>query len=242
MGAHNNANTIRKGVSLALAFGLLASMMTACSMGKTATDEDAIELAAGPESEAAVTDAAPAESAELAAAPEAAPAAPDAAPEAAPVAEAAPPAETPAPAPVAAAVPAPSDSAEGGTYTVRSGDTLMKIAFESYGDLFAWRKIFEANQPALTDPNVIPVGTALVIPHLEGRAPASVPSGSEKYKIQSGETLGSISGKVYGDKSLWKRLWEQNKSWIKDPNKIFAGFFLYYTLSDEDKARVPASN
>jgi len=235
-------------------------------MGKTTGDEDSIELAAGPDQEVAPevakTDAAPAESAELAAAPQSPEPAPAAEPvpaaEPAPAAEVAqvpPPAEPapvaePAPAAVepaaVAAVPAPAapEAAAGGSdsYAVQNGDTLMRIAFEKYGDLFAWRKIYEANQSTITDPNVLPVGTSIVIPKLEGRTPASVPAGAEKYQIQSGDTLGSISSKVYGDKSLWKKLWDQNKSWIKNPNKIFAGFFLYYTLSDEDKARVPASS
>lgn len=248
-------------------FALSAGGLSACSMGKTSGDEDAIELAGGPDGEVAETDAAPAESAELAAAPAEAPAdAPaEAAPaaEPAPVAEAAPPAEPapvvaaeapPAvePAPVAAAEPAPAvqpapvaEAAPApvaeGSYSVRSGDTLMQIAFEKYGDVFVWRKVFEANRSTLSDPNVLPVGTSIVLPRLEGRAPASIPEGSEKYRIAAGDTLGSISGKVYGDRSLWKRLWEQNKTWIKDPNKIFAGLFVYYTLNSEDRARAPAS-
>jgi nucleoid-associated protein YgaU len=257
-----------------LAIGVLMALwaggLSACSMGQTSGDEDAIELAGGPDGEVAETDAAPAESAELAAAPEE----PAPAAESAPVAEAAPVApvaEEPAPvaaaepapaaeepAPVAAAEPAPAaqpepaaepapvvaatQGASEGSYSVRSGDTLMQIAFEKYGDLFLWRRIFDANRSTLSDPNVLPVGTTLVLPGIEGRAPASIPEGSEKYKIASGDTLGSISSKVYGDRSLWKRLWEQNKSWIKDPNKIFAGLYVYYSLSAEDRARVPASS
>ncbi len=44
--------------------------------------------------------------------------------------------------------PAPSAPASSGgseLYEVRSGDTLMKIAFMVYGDVYQWRKILDAN-------------------------------------------------------------------------------------------------
>jgi len=49
-------------------------------------------------------------------------------------------------------------------YTVQSGDTLGKIAKEFYGDASQYPKIFEANQPMLTDPDKIYVGQSLRIP------------------------------------------------------------------------------
>lgn len=226
-------------LALLALLALVSGGLSACSMSQTAEEDDSIELAGGPDTEeVAQTDAAPAESAELA---------PQPAPEQ--VAEATPPVAAPAPEPVAEKVeqkieePAPvvASSGDGQSHTVRAGDTLMKIAFENYGDVFSWKKIFEANSSSISDPNRLDVGVVLSLPRIEGRAPASIPEGSEKYQIQQGDTLGTISGKVYGDRLLWKRLWEQNKSWIKNPNKIFAGFFVYYTLSDEDRARVPAS-
>ena len=33
----------------------------------------------------------------------------------------------------------------------------------------------------------------------------------------------------------WKKLWENNKALIKDPNKIYAGFYLYYQATEEEK-------
>jgi LysM repeat protein len=50
------------------------------------------------------------------------------------------------------------------TYTVQPGDTLSKIAQRYYGDASQYRKIFEANQDQLDDPNRIQVGQHLVIP------------------------------------------------------------------------------
>jgi nucleoid-associated protein YgaU len=51
-------------------------------------------------------------------------------------------------------------------YTVKSGDTLSKIAAEHYGDGGKYRLIFEANQPMLTDPDKIYPGQSLRVPPL----------------------------------------------------------------------------
>ena len=52
----------------------------------------------------------------------------------------------------------------GRTYTVKSGDSLSKIAKEVYGDANAYNRIFEANRDKLNDPNKIFPGQELVIP------------------------------------------------------------------------------
>jgi nucleoid-associated protein YgaU len=49
-------------------------------------------------------------------------------------------------------------------YTVRSGDTLSKIAKEYYGSANKYMVIFEANKPMLTDPDRIYSGQLLRIP------------------------------------------------------------------------------
>ena len=50
------------------------------------------------------------------------------------------------------------------TYTVKSGDTLSKIAKERLGDANAYMKIFEANKDQLSDPDKIKPGQVLKIP------------------------------------------------------------------------------
>ena len=50
------------------------------------------------------------------------------------------------------------------TYTVKSGDTLSKIAKEHLGDANAYMDIFNANRDQLTDPNAIKPGQVLKIP------------------------------------------------------------------------------
>ena len=50
------------------------------------------------------------------------------------------------------------------TYTVKSGDTLSRIAKEHLGDANAYMKIFEANRDQLSDPDKIRPGQVLKIP------------------------------------------------------------------------------
>ena len=51
-----------------------------------------------------------------------------------------------------------------GTYTVKAGDTLSKIAKDKLGDANAYMDIFNANKDVLTDPNKIKPGQVLKIP------------------------------------------------------------------------------
>ena len=55
-------------------------------------------------------------------------------------------------------------AASAATYTVKSGDTLSKIAKDQLGDAGAYMKIFEANRDQLADPDKIKPGQVLKIP------------------------------------------------------------------------------
>jgi nucleoid-associated protein YgaU len=61
-------------------------------------------------------------------------------------------------------LPQPAAAAARKTYTVKSGDTLSKIAGELMGDANGWKKIYEANKDKISDPNKIMPGQELVIP------------------------------------------------------------------------------
>lgn len=139
-----------------------------------------------------------------------------------------------------AATPPPAEAAPAapyagtGSYTVKSGDTLMKIAYENYGDIFEWRKIYAANQGAISNPMNLKAGTVL---HLDLPAsPVHVERNGTPFMIRRGDTLGTISGEVYGTQRKWRKLWDNNRQLIKNPNKIYAGFYLYYTMTPEDEA------
>jgi LysM repeat protein len=132
---------------------------------------------------------------------------------------------------VAAAPAAPTG--ETSQYTVHAGDTLMKIAFENYGDLYQWKKIYDMNKDHITDPNRLEKGTVLTLDKPE--TGASLDHNGERYLIKIGDTLARISDDVYGTEHKWKRIWENNRQLIKDPNRIYAGFFLYYLMTDDDQ-------
>lgn len=50
-------------------------------------------------------------------------------------------------------------------HTVKPGESLSKIAKHYYGDMMAYRKIFEANTDQLDNPDVIHPGQELIIPN-----------------------------------------------------------------------------
>ena len=50
------------------------------------------------------------------------------------------------------------------TYTVKSGDSLSKIAKHLYGDAKQWRKIYEANMDKIKNPDLIYPGQVFTIP------------------------------------------------------------------------------
>ena len=55
-------------------------------------------------------------------------------------------------------------AAQEATYTVKSGDTLSKIAKQLLGDANAYPEIFNANKDQLSDPDKIKPGQVLKIP------------------------------------------------------------------------------
>jgi LysM repeat protein len=64
------------------------------------------------------------------------------------------------------------------SYTVRSGDSLSKIAEGYYGHAADWRWIYEANRSKISNPNDIFVGERLTIP---AHAPASTATYTPKH-------------------------------------------------------------
>jgi nucleoid-associated protein YgaU len=49
-------------------------------------------------------------------------------------------------------------------YTIKSGDSLSKIARQFYGNANDWQKIYEANKDKIKDPNMIYPGQKIIIP------------------------------------------------------------------------------
>ena len=110
-----------------------------------------------------------------------------------------------------------------GSYQAKDGDTLMWVSFLVYGDYSKWHDLVEAN-PQL-------VGTRLsagdVINYVEPDEKFIWQRTGNPYYIEQGDTLGSISQKLYYTPSRWHDLYQNNAQMIKNPDLIFAGFTLY---------------
>lgn len=52
----------------------------------------------------------------------------------------------------------------GRTYVVAKGDSLSAIAKREYGDAKEWRRIYEANQDVIKNPDLIYPGQTLRLP------------------------------------------------------------------------------
>jgi nucleoid-associated protein YgaU len=111
-------------------------------------------------------------------------------------------------------------------YKVQKGETLMQIAFKLYGDISRWKELKKMNGDKLAANKSLKTKTALkYIPpaekfiwNPEGKA----------YLIKNGENLCNISTNVYKTSRKWKKIWENNKPLITNPNRIYAGFTIYY--------------
>ena len=116
-------------------------------------------------------------------------------------------------------------------YTVKKNETLMMVAFNIYGDYDKWREVAQNNQDVLAGGYKIREGMKL-----KYMAPAQEfvwnPEGNP-YLIKHGDTLGGISHQVYNNRNKWRSIWENNKPLIKNPNRIFAGFTIYYLDLDK---------
>ncbi|WP_426755992.1 LysM peptidoglycan-binding domain-containing protein [Myxococcus sp. Y35] len=101
----------------------------------------------------------------------------------------------------------------GGSYTVKSGDTLSGIAGR-YGTTVS--ALAKANN--IANPNLIYAGQRLTIPGAGGAAPGRPSSGGGSYTVKSGDTLSGIAGR-YG--TTVGALAQANN--IANPNLIYVG-------------------
>ncbi len=120
------------------------------------------------------------------------------------------------------------------TYTVQKNETLMLIAFKLYGDYERWKELANYNRTTLNGSTHLKEGM-----NLKYMAPAEEfvwnPQGLP-YLIRTGDTLGGISHNVYQSSKKWKLIWDNNRPLIKDPNRIFSGFTIYYLENGREVA------
>jgi nucleoid-associated protein YgaU len=53
--------------------------------------------------------------------------------------------------------------------------------------------------------------------------PMKAPESVREYTIERGDSLSKIAKKFYGNAGDWKKIYEANKSSIKDPDLIYPG-------------------
>jgi nucleoid-associated protein YgaU len=116
-------------------------------------------------------------------------------------------------------------------YKVQKSETLMQIAFKIYGDISKWKDLKKMNNGKLSSNTALKANTELkYIPPTDKFVWKHE---GKPYLIKMGDTLGTISDNVYQTPKLWKKIWENNKPLIKNPNIIYAGFTVYYKDSNE---------
>jgi nucleoid-associated protein YgaU len=135
------------------------------------------------------------------------------------------------------------------SYTVTRWDiSLMQIARYMYGDASLWPKIWVANRFQLSDPDDIHPGQTLRVPqkapltraerealaayrkHRRTAAPRGVgiewrrPVARHSYTVTRWDVgLMQIARYVYGDASLWPKIWVANQFQLPDPDTIRPG-------------------
>jgi nucleoid-associated protein YgaU len=149
------------------------------------------------------------------------------------------PAAEPAPAPAVAVMDeAPSrPSVDAGSlkqYTVKKNETLMLIAFNLYGNYERWKELATQNKDLLKGHKNVKEG--MVISYLAPAEEFVWNAQGNPYLIRTGDTLGRISNSVYQTPKKWKDLWENNRPLIKNPNRIFAGFTIFWLENGRNTA------
>lgn len=127
------------------------------------------------------------------------------------------------PTPEATPTTEPTEQATGeGTYEVRPGDTLSRIA-QAHGTTM--EAIMAAN-PSITDPTLVYAGMVLVIPAAGTTPPVTqptaAPSTTTTYVVQWGDTLYRIAVRF---STTEEAIMAANPS-ITDPTKVYAGITL----------------
>ena len=145
-----------------------------------------------------------------------------------------------------AAEPAPASPRRPGirhTYTVTRWDLgLPSIAGFVYGDRTLWPKIWLANRDLLRTPRGVRDGQRLAIPdsapltaeeirardeylaRTPGAGALNRPVIVHWYTVTRWDVgLADIAGKVYGDSSLWPKIWLANRAKLDAPNKLRRG-------------------
>ncbi|MFA6602842.1 MAG: LysM peptidoglycan-binding domain-containing protein [Candidatus Shapirobacteria bacterium] len=114
-----------------------------------------------------------------------------------------------------------------GTYTVKSGDSLWKIASTHLNNGYRWTEIARLNK--ITNPGVIWSGMKLIMPVEEKQVVAEekkLPVMGKDYVVTRGDNLWKIAVAAYGDGYQWPKIWEANKKIVAQPGSLEIGMKL----------------
>lgn len=116
-------------------------------------------------------------------------------------------------------------------YIVQGGDTLGSIATKIYGSQGLWKEI--ASLTGLEKPGRIYPGDVVYYQLTQQSlsfAQAYESAARGEVQVQPGDSLATISKRVYGDSRLWKSIWRLNDG-VSNPDRLAVGQTIYY-LSD----------
>jgi nucleoid-associated protein YgaU len=118
------------------------------------------------------------------------------------------------------------------SYSIKSGDTLWKIANRELGSGARWKDIYNLNQDKLgSNPGLIYSGTSInlpgghnSIPNMSDHSIMAHKSSTHQYTIKPGDNLWQISKNVFGTGDKWTQLYKINSTALGDnPGMIFSG-------------------
>lgn len=113
-------------------------------------------------------------------------------------------------------------------YTIQAGDRLAAIAEKKYGNPDLWPVIVKAN-PGLR-PETLRIGQKIKLPARAIPEPTATPlktegppTTSKTYTIMPGDTLSSISKKIYGTTRYTEQIYKTNTQTLKDKHLLTVG-------------------
>ena len=131
-------------------------------------------------------------------------------------------------APVATSAPALPEVGSKLAYIVEKGDTLAKISQKVFGVPGRWKEL--ARLASISDPNKIFPGEVVYYQLTAETAAFANPYENlprNSITVAEGDTLATVSKKVYGTSANWRAIWRQNDQ-VNNPEELTAGTVLYY--------------
>ena len=116
---------------------------------------------------------------------------------------------------------------EGVNYKVQKGDKLWGISFNYYGDMTNPKvgEIMSANKAYFDKTKgVLEAGVTIFIPEAGIRMPidiSRIEGAAGIYRVQRGDTLGSIAKKYYGTEDAIEKIYAANSEYIKKVGKSY---------------------